>query len=187
MQPSKKELRSALRIINKATLSPLYRKEASATICAKLQASELWQKATRIGLYQALPDEPDLAALLSSAGKEIFIPRVEDEQTIEFYPYDVDALQEGGAFGITEPTQGVDEAIDPASLHLVVVPGMAFTPRGIRLGRGKAFYDRYLKKTDAITIGVTFAYRVLPELPCEPWDHLMDRIICDESLLMNNN
>ena len=54
---------------------------------------------------------------------------------------------------------------------------MAFTRTGVRLGRGKAFYDRFLPKTNATLIGVTFDYRIFDEIPSEEWDILMHEII----------
>ena len=106
MQGSKQDIRAALRQLNKLTLTDAYRAEAAQSIVQALLATEMWQKARRIGLYEALPDEPSLQSLLEAPGdKEFFIPRVEDAETIAFYSYNPEKLQEGGAFGIKEPTQ----------------------------------------------------------------------------------
>lgn len=179
MQVLKQNIRVALRKLNKLTLTEAYRAEAAQAIVRSLVATEMWQKAHRIGLYEALPDEPSLQTLLENPGdKELFIPRVEDAETIAFYPYSPESLQEGGAFGIKEPTQAKEDAVDPTHLDLIVVPGMAFTPEGVRLGRGKAYYDRFLQKAPQTQlIGVTFRYRLLPSLPSDSWDHLMDLVL----------
>ena len=105
MQGFKQDIRVALRQLNKLTLTDAYRAEAAQSIVQALLATEMWQKARRIGLYEALPDEPSLQSLLAAPGdKEFFIPRVEDAETIAFYSYNPEKLQEGGAFGIKEPT-----------------------------------------------------------------------------------
>lgn len=97
MQGSKQDIRAALRQLNKLTLTDAYRAEAAQSIVQALLATEMWQKARRIGLYEALPDEPSLQSLLAAPGdKEFFIPRVEDAETIAFYSYNPEKLQEGG-------------------------------------------------------------------------------------------
>lgn len=60
----------------------------------------------------------------------------------------------------------------PATYDLVIVPGVAFTERGDRLGRGGGWYDRLLPqlRADCATVGVAFDVQVLPELPVEPHD-----------------
>jgi 5-formyltetrahydrofolate cyclo-ligase len=61
---------------------------------------------------------------------------------------------------------------DPATFDLVIVPGVAFTPAGERLGQGGGWYDRLLPelRPDCLTVGVAFDIQVLPELPTERHD-----------------
>lgn len=68
---------------------------------------------------------------------------------------------------------------DPTTLDVVVVPGLAFTRRGDRLGQGGGWYDRFLPRLrpDAVTIGVGFREQLVDELPVEPHDIALDRII----------
>lgn len=183
MSIPKQEIRSALRRLHSLTLTAEYRNEASLSICRQIEQTALWQQAHRIGLFEALPDEPSMQMLLTHQGeKELFIPRVEGAETMDFYPYRVDQVREGGAFGITEPTQAMEEAVDPASLDLIIVPGGAFTPQGVRLGRGKGYYDRYLQRAcHARLIGVTFHFRLLASLPAEEWDFLMNLVITNKT------
>ena len=84
-------------------------------------------------------------------------------------------LQEG-RFGIMEPVGQLFEDYD--QIDLVVVPGMAFSKVGHRLGRGKGYYDRLLPKlTRAKKIGICFPYQVVKYVPIFPEDVRMDRII----------
>ncbi len=64
-----------------------------------------------------------------------------------------------------------------ASIDLVIVPGVAFTLAGGRLGHGKAYYDRFLPRTRAFTVGACFDEQVVDELPLEPHDVLLDLVI----------
>lgn len=65
-----------------------------------------------------------------------------------------------------------DPLPDPTTFDVVIVPGVAFTERGDRLGRGGGWYDRLLPqlRPDCATVGVAFDIQVLPELPVEKHD-----------------
>jgi len=74
-----------------------------------------------------------------------------------------------------------DPLPDPATFDLVIVPGVAFTERGARLGRGGGWYDRLLPqlRADCATVGVAFDIQVLPELPVEPHDVPVDVVVTE--------
>ena len=64
-------------------------------------------------------------------------------------------------------------------IDLIVVPGVAFDKKNIRLGRGHGYYDRFLsglpKRTK--TIGLAFDFQVLEDLPQDPHDVPVSTII----------
>ncbi len=74
--------------------------------------------------------------------------------------------------------------LDPAQLDVVVVPGLAFTPDGRRLGQGGGHYDRFLPRLrpDCITIGACFAEQVVGVLPIEPHDRRVDHVATDQPM-----
>ena len=65
---------------------------------------------------------------------------------------------------------------------VVVVPGLAFTAGGQRLGQGGGWYDRYLTGTrhDCLTVGVCFREQLLAEVPTETHDVILDVVVTDE-------
>jgi len=74
------------------------------------------------------------------------------------------------------------EALDDGSLDLILVPGMAFTKNGHRLGRGKGYYDTYLQKARSAginpkTLALAFNEQILSEIPCDDHDYTIDRVI----------
>jgi len=75
-----------------------------------------------------------------------------------------------------------DPMPDPTSVDVVIVPGLAFTVEGDRLGQGGGWYDRFLAgvRPEAITIGVAFAPQVVESLPVEPHDKRVDLVITDQ-------
>ena len=182
---TKKELRAQIRQRNRELLTAESREVWSLAIVERIRGLDLFKKAKRIGLYHALPDEPDLADLLKEYAqvKELFIPRVEGDN-IAFYAYTGEAdLDAAGAYGIAEPTADADTAVDPSSLDLLLVPGVAFDRKGSRMGRGKGYYDRFLPATQARLIGITFSYRLLEDLPTDPWDRPMDGVVAESEML----
>lgn len=181
MSIDKKNLRNAIRQINKQCLTSSYYAKASLAICHTLKTLPIWEQAEKIALYHALPDEPDLAPLLSeyATSKQLFLPKVEDAEDIAFYPYFEEKSLSIGSYGIAEPSFQKELAVLPETLDLIIIPGVAFTPNGVRMGRGKGYYDRFLPQTQATLIGVTFRYRLLPHLPHDTWDFLMHHVITD--------
>ena len=86
---------------------------------------------------------------------------------------------------LTERGTEVAVAEDVASADwpdVVIVPGLAFTPRGQRLGQGGGWYDRFLAgvRDDCVTIGVCFHEQLVAEVPTEPHDVAVDVVVTDE-------
>lgn len=176
---TKNELRKAMRSLNRA-LDAGARAAASARIIARMEASEVFARARTVGLFCALPDEPDLSGVLGrwSRTKRLVLPRVEGE-TMRFFEYDPETLMPG-AFGILEPGPAA-RLCPPREIDLLFVPGVAFTPQGLRCGRGRGYYDRYLGRADfrAAKIGVCYAHQLIDDLPAEPHDIRVDSVITD--------
>jgi len=81
-----------------------------------------------------------------------------------------------GQFGIREPVPGARSE----QLDLIVVPGLAFTADGHRLGRGAGFYDKFLSgiSGSVLKIGVCFEFQRLSEIPQGAHDIKMDAVVC---------
>ncbi len=136
-----------------------------------------FQSAQRVLIYNPLPDEIDVLPILHKykAQKQFFMPVVADDNTLKILPYTDE--QKIGAYGIGEPV-GSDYTA-PESIDYVIVPGVAFSAGGHRLGRGKGYYDRLLKTTNAYKTGVCFAVQITPliEKLHEPHDVIMDKVL----------
>lgn len=88
-------------------------------------------------------------------------------------------LERCSAAGVS--THVPEDDVDPTWPDVVVVPGLAFTAAGDRLGQGGGWYDRFLSRTrhDTVSIGVCFATQVLDSLPTEPHDVTLDLVVAD--------
>jgi 5-formyltetrahydrofolate cyclo-ligase len=72
-------------------------------------------------------------------------------------------------------------AVDPALVDVVIVPGLAFTASGARLGQGGGWYDRFLARTraDCVTVGVGFRQQLVATIPTEPHDVELSIVVTD--------
>jgi len=116
-------------------------------------------------------------------GKVFAYPRVTGDRLDLFRVTSLYELQPG-AWGIREPAADPANALAPESIDLIVVPGVAFTRHGARLGRGGGFYDRLLSWLPPHTckMGVCFDFQLLPELPMDPHDMHVDCIATESGI-----
>ena len=136
--------------------------------------------AKTIVAYYSLPDEVDTHAFIDqmiAENKTVYLPKVINDEEMVLCRYTGAESLRTGAFGIMEPVGSqmpADEVID-----VVLVPGMAFDTDGNRLGRGKGYYDRFLKSLTnphPLLIGVCFEFQKVDEVPTEPTDVQVDVI-----------
>lgn len=140
-----------------------------------------------LGMYRAFRGEVDvlpLAEELRRMGWVTAFPKT-DVETKSVYFYEVDESSEWveGAYGIWEPAPTL-RTVSADQLSVLIVPGVAFTNSGIRLGYGGGYYDRLLARPDvrALRIGVSFACQLAEELPYEAHDKVMDYILTEQGV-----
>ena len=174
----KASLRKMLRELSRSRLTTALRERGSTSIIAQLLARPYWREARRVRLYMALADEPDLSALIQQAqGKELFLPRVLDGETMAFFRYTPGQdLERSRSFGLLEPSLASEE-VQPSDLDLLIIPALGYDAEGYRLGRGKGYYDRYLTQTSGKRLGVTFGLQRFDQLPHDAWDLPMDEVL----------
>jgi 5-formyltetrahydrofolate cyclo-ligase len=85
-----------------------------------------------------------------------------------------------GEFGKNIPVPPKVKEVVP---DIIVVPGVAFTKDGKRLGRGRGFYDKYLRDFPTFSIGVCFNEQLLSTIPWEEHDRGVDIVITDQELI----
>lgn len=73
-----------------------------------------------------------------------------------------------------------DPEIKPTNIELILVPGVAFDVLGNRLGFGKGYYDKFLKKTKCPLISPAYNFQVYKKIPTEIHDHKIDKIITEK-------
>lgn len=173
-QELRRQIAAAIR-----TMSDAERIAQSTAVVKQILYSEVWQQAHTVLLYCALPDEVSLRQLIEHAiaeQKQVILPVVNGE-TLLLRQYDPKHMAIQGRFQIEEPTAEAPLFTQTSALDLAIIPGRGFTATGARMGRGKGFYDRLLPQLKCPKWGVAFDCQILEELPTDPWDVPMDRVI----------
>jgi 5-formyltetrahydrofolate cyclo-ligase len=90
---------------------------------------------------------------------------------------------------VNDPVHNIPEPLASAEImvpDILITPLLACTSKGIRLGYGKGFYDRILKKLrsekDILAVGACFACQLADTLPSSEWDQPLDRVITEKAL-----
>ena len=170
----RKEIRNRKRQFTSQQLN-----ELSFAAIQRLLVHPRLKVAKTIMLYYSLPDEVCTHTLVDSlllSKKNVLLPRVTGEGTMELRRYTGPSDLAIGAYDIMEPTG--EPFTDYATIDLAVVPGMAFSPIGDRMGRGKGYYDRFLPLIpQAYKIGICFPFQMVDSLPTDEHDIRMDEVI----------
>ena len=152
----------------------------SGAICDALIALSAWKEARLVGLFAPQSTEPDVE-LLWAAGeaKSFCYPRVGESDALDFFCVPHRHELRPGRWKIREPAFVREEIVPLGEIDLLLVPGVAFTRGGERLGRGGGYYDRLLASSElrATTIGVCFLAQLLPALPVEAHDARVSQVI----------
>ena len=188
----KEELRQQIRQI-KRQFSPQQLEELSLPVISRL--SPLLAEAKTIMAYYSLPDEVNTHALIDeliAEGKTVLLPKVTGDDMMELRRYTDHADLQEGTYHILEPVG--EPFTDYASIDIILVPGLAFDAAGHRLGRGRGYYDRFLRTMGTVptvrsaadyrgtvpsvrTLGVCFDFQKVDEVPVDAFDISVDIVI----------
>ena len=163
-------------------LTPEERALASRRLAQRLLSDARLSRAQWIAVYLASPQELDLEPFIVSlwgTGVRFAAPRWNgrDYELAELEtPYA--AQLPVGPMHIHEPSLDA-QYIDPSKVDVWLVPGLAFSNTGVRLGYGGGWYDRLLAraKVEAVRVGVGYDFQLLDELPRETHDCLMTDLV----------
>jgi len=180
----KAELRSRLRK-ERRTLDREVLAAESAALCKNLLALPELNEAKTVFCYVSCGGEVqthELIETLLAQGKTVAVPRCRTGGLMDCVP--IVSLEElsPAAMGILEPTDDTP-TIPWAQIDFAVVPAVACSEKGERLGQGGGYYDRFLEKTGCPFAAVCLEQFLLPSLPCEAHDQFMKIIVTQQRVL----
>ena len=179
--PEKKSLRNLLLEKRDNTSFDLM-KIASEKIQKKINKISIFRNAQKIGAYYPIGSEiltQDIIQELLSNGKHVFLPKVMGEE-MEFRRIQDFSSLEKGSFDIMEPK---DDCIVDNNLDVILVPTVGISLKGIRLGYGHGFYDKFLAKHPTPTISLTLEKQIVKNIPKSEHDKVIDWIVTEDRFL----
>ena len=169
----------------------LDREEKADVILNRVTILDDWKGATCIGITISREFEVSTRKLIQQAwreGKKVAVPRcVPAARKLEFYLLSSFDQLEIVYAGLFEPKVEEVELVLPVDIDLLILPGMAFTADGDRLGYGGGYYDRFLPNYKGELLALAFDFQVIPFVPVEDHDVSVDLIVTEERVIRNNS
>ncbi|HEX3087799.1 MAG TPA: 5-formyltetrahydrofolate cyclo-ligase [Ilumatobacteraceae bacterium] len=168
----KAALRKRMRMVRDMVDDHLMR---SVQLWAKVAELDEYRQANSVMAFVGFSGEPDtdpLFARLNVEGKRLLLPRVEPSGLVAV---EGDSPMSVSKFGVSEP---IGPPVDLEEIDFIIVPGLAFTTAGDRLGYGQGYYDRFLPTVSAPSAGVCFVDQLVDEMPLAAHDVRVDMVIC---------
>ncbi|MBF0011491.1 5-formyltetrahydrofolate cyclo-ligase [Enterococcus innesii] len=157
---------------------PSKQKQQKETVILQLLfSSQIWQTAESVGVIRSLPFEFDTAAIFAKGfeqNKRIAVPKAQQKK-LQFYHVEPTTRYEASAFGVEEP---ISEQ-EAHHLDLLIVPGLAFSKTGYRIGFGGGYYDRFLSAFDGKTVSLVFGEQFNDQWTPDVFDIPIDKIYTD--------
>ena len=185
-EPSTRERKTVLRahLRNlRDTIPEHLREEKSAIIGQKALTLVRSLQAKTVHLFFSFGSEPDthsLASALLDEGLVLVVPVVQKTGLV-LTRFKSGSPVRPGPFGIREPF--LVHPVPPEDVDLFLLPGLGFDRNGGRIGYGKGYYDRLLRKTAAPRIALAFQEQIVDRVPLSETDILVNTIITDKEII----
>lgn len=185
MRENKNKLRQEVRS-RLMQLTKEEHEELSTRIAENLFALEEWKNADTIGITISIPPEVPTVRIIEQAwseGKVVAVPKCDPEKkTMEFKKISSFNQLESVYYGLLEPVAETAKA-SKEELDALIVPGLAFTKEGYRLGFGGGYYDRFLSHYRGDTLALTYELQLMDELPIEVHDLAVGKLITPSKVI----
>lgn len=173
----KAALRRQIRL-KKQAMSEAEIEAASARLGTLFAACDQYRQAKTVYGYLPYNQEVRTVPMLEQAmrdGKRVAVPKIYGDEMKFIYLSDLTLVEKGYA-GIPEPIADGPVADDPSAL--VLMPGLAFTRDGDRMGYGGGFYDKFLAHEPGHpTVALCYDFQIVDRIPTEEYDIPVDLVL----------
>ena len=170
-------------------LVPQKKAEMDSALCKNILAQEVIRRAKTVLLFSPVKGEPDIMPIteaLLSLGVQVAFPISHtDTLTLDFRYVSSQGELISGAYDIPEPPAHAKRVTNTDGA-VCLVPALVYDRRGMRIGYGKGYYDRFLSGSRVLSVGVAYSELVTDTLPCEPTDVAVDMIITESGVILPN-
>lgn len=191
---SKQQIRKSLR--KKRQLLPAQVSyTAGVSVYENLKKYRPYFRAKNIACYLASDGEVSLAVTIDEIWRRkinVCLPVLStiNRSSMYFTSFQSDTILTKNQFNIYEPVSHIGQQIKPLALDIVLVPLVAFSPQGDRLGMGGGYYDRYfsfllrsLSGRKPKLVGVAYDFQEVEFLENDKWDVPLDAVVTESQLI----
>ncbi|MCE5269807.1 5-formyltetrahydrofolate cyclo-ligase [bacterium] len=172
----------------RAAQAPELLAQWSRSVRSRLEGLALWQSCRFPCIYiSAKPGEVDTHGLIRGAlesGKRVCVPLTHpgDPELEIIEITHLDPLVPG-PFGLLDPAQENRKSLIAPAWDLVLAPGLAFDRLGHRIGFGRGYYDRLLRRRRVAAAALAFSFQIMPEFAVSPEDIDMDYVVTEQEVV----
>lgn len=168
------------RLLNKKQIQ-----KKSDKIKKRLLALDKFNKSRVINCYLSNDNEADTLNLIRKFEKikTFTIPYIIDGK-LEASKFQSVELKKG-EFGILEPSN--PNKFPKEKIDVFIIPGIAFDKKGNRIGYGRGHYDRFIKESQATTVGLAYDFQIVDAIPAERHDIKLNYIVTETKIIKCEN
>ena len=185
MTNSDKTRLRAIYLKKRLLLTPDEIRQKSQQISEKIPHLEQVENKNAIACYLAVNNEPNIQNIITyflEAGRTVVIPAFfEKLKQYKFVTLSSLNNLEIGQYQIPQPLKLLP--VDSIKIELALLPGLAFSESGLRLGYGKGVYDRLLANSSTFKIGVCYDFQIINHFKSEPHDIKVDFIVSENRII----
>ncbi|MGN4424361.1 5-formyltetrahydrofolate cyclo-ligase [Bacillus cereus group sp. MYBK30-1] len=189
MKEEKIRLRKQI-IVHMNSLSEEQYITLSEQIAVSLYVQKEWVEAKTIGITLSMEHEVDTYPIIEKAwkeGKKVVVPKCNrGTRTMSFRQISNFEQLETVYMNLREPIPMLTEEVNAEEVDLQIVPGVAYTQRGERIGYGGGYYDRYLVHYKGKTLSLAYDFQIVKHIPVEPFDKNVEKIITEKGTMVIN-
>jgi 5-formyltetrahydrofolate cyclo-ligase len=155
---------------------------ASKKIQKNLKKIDAYRAAGTVACYYSIGGEVKTHNILQeilSEGKTLALPRVEGDGLVFCNVKKFEDL-EHGEFGIMEPKESCQPVTE---FDVILVPAVAMTREGQRLGYGRGFYDKFLSDKKSTTIALAYSKTILKNIPVSENDIRIQWVVSEDEVI----
>lgn len=192
IRAEKKHLRQQYKS-KRSAISAAQRMQTAEAIAQQLIKVPEWIAADYIAGYWASHGEVPLhiVQMRVQSPKVWCLPMLQADKTLKFAPWRSGDPLVSNQYGIPEPDISSSSALDATQISIILLPLLAYSRTGTRLGMGGGYYDRSLEFRAAkavqasppLLIGVAYSSQEADLLPTQEWDVKLDMLINEREVL----
>ena len=158
----------------------------SKQIQDNLRKVDFFRNAKSIGAYYSIGSEVkthDILQEILKSEKEVSLPKIAKKDLV-FKKIRILSDLEEGNFSVMEPKDYCEEV---KKIEVIIVPAIALTRDGHRLGYGFGYYDRYLSGKKSRTIALGYSKQIIKSFPYSDHDIRIDCIVTEDRVIMSKD